>query len=89
MYEFHGSRRSRRSYVSCLICAPKNSSHHAITKDELRNILEALHELFDLGGRSALNKSLELNQAVIDSIFDRLDINHGRTSSSGKSFKPL
>ena len=69
----HGDQDEKLRLVFNM-CA-KNSSH-TITKDELRNILGALHELFDVGGRSTLNKSLELNQAVIDSIFDRLDINH-------------
>ena len=70
----HGDQDEKLRLVFNM-CA-KKSSHHSITKDELKNILEALHELFDSGGRSALNRSLELNQAVIDSIFDTLDINH-------------
>jgi Ca2+-binding EF-hand superfamily protein len=70
----HGDQDEKLRLVFNM-CAT-HSSNHSITKDELRSILEALHELFDLGGRSALNKSLNLKQTVIDSIFDQLDVNH-------------
>lgn len=72
----HADKDEKLKLVFTLCARHGTATGKVITKNDLKDMLVALHELFDLGGRDALEKAkrIKVKQDVIDSIYDKLDV---------------